>query len=284
MTDSSNISRPLTLYNGSGDLIQGDLRFRAHSSGAPLVIVCHSFMAFKDWGFFPHIGSRLASTGYVTFVFNFSHNGAVPGASKIVDVEAFAKNTFSKELEDLDAVVEWFSREDNVFDGVWDPGAIFLLGHSRGGGIAILHASRDRRICGLVSLAAIATFDRWTEHQKRIWKETGSYPLARHSAVSPLRLGRRLLDDLENKGEILDIGLAASRIRCPWLILHGEVDGTVPVREAQLLFERANPEKTTLNVIPHAGHLFNAATAGEDRYVMLDAVIDAAHAWMQHHC
>lgn len=283
MSHLNLVKTSLVLRNASGDPIHGDLRCVRGMEGGPLIVICHSFMAFKDWGFFPHLAGRLSLLGYPTFAFNFSHGGAGSG-KKISDFVAFEKNTFSKELEDLRAVTEAFRGAIPGIRTIWDPSRIVLLGHSRGGGMAILHAGRDGQVFALVSLAAIATLDRWTEHQKAIWRKDGVYLLSRNTKASPLRLGVGLLDDLENNREILDIPHASSRVHCPWLIVHGEVDLTVPVREARELFDRSNREKTTLKLIPRAGHLFNASTRSEDGYAMLDSTIDAVHDWLHSHC
>jgi pimeloyl-ACP methyl ester carboxylesterase len=235
-------------------------------------------MAFKDWGFFPYVAALLATNGYPTISFNFSGNGVAGDGNRITDFSGFAANTFGRELADLDTLLT------AVADGRIGPktgiSSLVLLGHSRGAGIALLTASRDARVGGLITWAAIASFDRWTRHQKEKWREQGYLALARDSTVSPLRLGLNLLDELELHAEEYSLISAAARLRVPWLLLHGKADVTVSPREAEALYGAAHKEQTEFALIDHAGHLFNAASREEDNYNMLHTITDRTIHWL----
>jgi dipeptidyl aminopeptidase/acylaminoacyl peptidase len=237
-------------------------------------------MAFKDWGFFPYVAEQIAKAGFVSCVFNFSLNGVAGNGNRITEFERFSQNTFSQELRDLETVVSALE-EAQAARGNADSSRIGLLGHSRGGGIAIVHASSDRRIKGLVSWSAISSFDRWTRHQKDVWRANGFLPLAKNSTVSPLRLGLGLLEDIEHNRKRLDIVSAASNIVCPWMILHGHEDVTVPVREAEQLFEAANPQVAEKEILEHVGHLYNAASQNEDNYFTLKKILALTTDWFR---
>src|SRR5574337_65639 len=125
----------------------------------PVIIFLHGFKGFKDWGHFPLVCENLARSGFAVIRFNFSWNGTTPGHPlDFVDLDAFAKNTFSKELFDVEAVID---------DLVWragkevncDPKRIGLLGHSRGGGIALLAGFRDERIKAVATWAGVSDFE-----------------------------------------------------------------------------------------------------------------------------
>ena len=75
----------------------------------PVIIVCHGFKAFKDWGPFPAIGRYFAESGFVSIVFNFSHNGIGKNFRKFSEREKFSVNTFSLELEDVATVLDAIS-------------------------------------------------------------------------------------------------------------------------------------------------------------------------------
>lgn len=273
---------PFTLKSSSDDLIYGDIRFLDDDKRKPVIIICHSFMAFKDWGFFPHIGVVLAEAGFMTIIFNFSHNGISGNYKKIWDYEKFSSNTFSKELEDLQTIVHAV-KEEKLAGGIGDVDKIALLGHSRGGGDAIVYAASDRNIRGLVTLSAVATFDRWTDHQKKQWELNGFLPLAKDQSVSPLRLGKNLLDDLNAHHAELDILQAASRVAIPWLIVHGKADITVPSIEAEKLYSASNKSSTELLMFDHVGHLYNAASPQDDHYVTLNHVLHVTSGWLKNH-
>lgn len=270
------------LVNKFGDPLNGEIRYSPSRGKRPVIIVCHSFMAFKDWGFFPHIGEQLVGAGFAVVTFNFSLNGVENNNNRITSFGQFQSNTFSRELHDLGTIVDAVSRNTIGIDAI-DSKKIGLLGHSRGGGIAIVFAAADERIGALATFSAISTFDRWTPHQKTLWRERGFLPLARNSTVSPLRLGLDLLHDVEEHADELSITNAAGRMNMPWLIIHGREDLTVRCHEAEVLHAAANPALTKLMILDHVSHLYNAASEAEDNYATLDSVLLRTSNWFQDH-
>jgi pimeloyl-ACP methyl ester carboxylesterase len=269
-----------TLRTDAGEVIACDVRFDLSAGRRPVVVICHSFMAFKDWGFFPHVATVLAEAGFTTVSFNFSRNGVRPGGDRIDDFDAFASNSFTREIADLGVVVR--AVRDGRLDGDHcDPGTVVLLGHSRGGGIATSYAADDPGLAALVSWSSIASFDRWTPHQKEGWRKRGYLPLSAAAGVSPLRIGMELLEDIDSRLAGIDPVLRAPYITLPWLILHGKADVTVPEKEAAAL-ARASPSKqTTLLLLDSVGHLYNARTPEEDHYVTLNHVISLTAEWLR---
>lgn len=247
----------------------------------PAIIICHSFMAFKDWGFFPHVGRSLAQAGFAAISFNFSLNGVVGHGNRITDFQKFERNTFAHEFHDLKTIIDALLRRE-IGDGVIDVSKIGLLGHSRGGGISIVYASSDVRVKALVTWSAIATFHRWTTHQKERWKGLGYLPLSKETTVSPLRLGIGLLEDLEEHRHEYDIPTAAGSLQIPWLLIHGKEDVTVQVREAEQLYEVSNKKLTERALLDHVGHLYHAATKKEDHYRTLDRMLERTSEWLHH--
>ena len=141
-----------------GDVISADVRSSAAARPRSAVIVAHGFKGFKDWGFFPLLCNRLALDGHLVVSFNTSLNGVGPGHSDLTDLESFGRNTISRELEDLHWMV------DLTLDGAWNagrrPDSLALLGHSRGGGNAVILASERAEVSSLVTWAAVSTFHR----------------------------------------------------------------------------------------------------------------------------
>ena len=265
--------------HASGKLMHGEIRFRPPADRKPVILICHSFMAFKEWGFFPYVGETFARNGFVSVTFNFTHNGVIGSGNRITDFDSFSENTISREIEDVGLVLDALCSGARDFPSL-DANRIILFGHSRGGGIAIMRTSSDPRIKGLVTWSAIASFDRWTDHQKKRWRRDGFLPLARDSAASPLRLGLSLLNDLESAGERLSISRAASRISVPWLIVHGRADVMVPPKEAEALFSASGRDSTTMRLFDGVGHLYNAASREEDHYATLNHLLEFTTHWL----
>ena len=134
------------------------------------VVVAHGFKGFKDWAFFPYLAERLAAAGHAAITFNFSGSGVVGGSDDHMDLEAFARNTLSAELEELGLIVD-LARQGDLLPR--PPRAVGVLGHSRGGGTAILHAGGRGGVDALVTWSAVASFDRWSEETKQEWRERG---------------------------------------------------------------------------------------------------------------
>lgn len=122
-----------------------DVRAGNRRVSGPAVVLCHGFKGFKDWGFIPPLAERLARAGYVVVAWNASGSG-VDDTGEFVWPDRFGRNTFSAELADLESVLR--AVEGGILD-VAPPTSVGLVGHSRGGGLAILAAARDERIAAL---------------------------------------------------------------------------------------------------------------------------------------
>ena len=232
-----------------------DVRSAGRTTPRPAVIVVHGFKGFKDWGMFPPFAERLARAGVTAVSFNMSGSG-VDAAGESTLPDRFARATYSAELHDLGAVATALL---GGHLGVVPPSSLGLVGHSRGGGIAILHAAREGQVRALATWAAIGTVERWDLATTRAWRTSGALDVvnARTGQVIPLRTD--VLDDIDKNAAGLDIRAAAKRIEAPWLIIHGSADESVPVGEGERLAEASGRESTRLLVVPAAGHTFGAA-------------------------
>ncbi|MGH7658621.1 MAG: alpha/beta hydrolase, partial [Gemmatimonadales bacterium] len=229
---------------------------------------------FKDWGMFPPLASRAARAGFTSVSFNMSGSG-VDDSGDFTLGDRFVRNTYSAERADLAAVVDALLAGRL---GVPPPTCIGLIGHSRGGGIAILHTADDRRIAALVTWAAIGSVDRWSKPEKDAWRKLGYLNIqnARTGQIFPLETAT--LDDIAAHGDgSLHIPAAASRIEVPWLIVHGKEDESVPAAEAELLKESSGRKSTELMLVEGTGHTFGAVHpwkgAGEQIVRVFNATI-----------
>ena len=136
MVETLLVREPFTLTNLSHEPLHGELRFQNDAvRKKPVLIICHSFMAFKDWGFFPHVGEQIAEKGFGAVTFNFSQNGVEDDENRITRFDRFEANTITREIEDLGAVIDAVA-DGRIGRGILDAGKLVLLGHSRGGGVA----------------------------------------------------------------------------------------------------------------------------------------------------
>jgi dienelactone hydrolase len=217
----------------------------------PAVVICHGFKGFKDWGFFPKLAERLALAGFTAASFNFSGSGVGEG-EEFDELERWNRQRPTADLADIATVVDYLAAQGARRVG--------LVGHSRGGGLAVLHAARDSRIKALVTWAAVERFMRWSPEEVRTWRQTGRLDVVNARTGQVLPVGLDALEDWEAHQSELDVLAAASRIAIPWLIVHGAEDESVPVEEGEHLRQAAagGSGRVELLAVPGAGHTFGA--------------------------
>ena len=256
-----------------------DLRSGARTSARPAVLVVHGFKGFKDWGMFPPLAERLAQAGFTAVSVNLSGSG-VDDAGEFSLPDRFAHNTFSAELDDTGRVIDALTRGEL---GVPSPSRLGIVGHSRGGGIAVLQTARDPRIRALVTWSAISRVERWPPDVLSSWREAGHTEIRNARTGQVLPLYTDVLDDMEQNAEALDIELAAGRVAVPWLIIHGTEDESVGYREAESLKAASSRKKTRLLPVERGGHTFGATHPWRSSTPQLDTVFDATTEWLATH-
>ena len=248
---------PFRIENKHGDPVQGDVRFVEADEPLPVVVMCHGFKGFKDWGPFPRWGQRLAEEGFASVLFNFSHNGVSPDRpTEFTELDAFADNTHTLELDDLEAVVDAVA-DGGLVGAPIDASRLGLMGHSRGGGTAILHAAGNRRVKALVTWSAVSGFlDRFSPEQIEEWEAHGYTEILNTRTGQQMRLNRVLYDDAKANQERLNIRRAAAQVVVPWLLVHAPRDEAVSFAEAkELAAEQPDAELFRAG----GGHTFGGA-------------------------
>jgi dienelactone hydrolase len=238
------------------------------------VIICHGFKGFSRWGFFPHFAESIAGEGLRAVRFDFSGSGVGADGETFSEPLAFEANTFTRELEDLAAI------ESDARRRGWLAAPYGLLGHSRGGGTAILHAAGNRSVGALVTLAAISRVRRWSDAEERDWRARGFREILNTRTGQILHVGTALLDDvIAGESGPLDILAAAARLKAPWLIIHGDADSSVPVDDAHALADAA-PDARLL-IIDGASHTFDIAHPMRESSPALDLAVSETVEWMR---
>jgi len=265
----------LKIKNKTGDDLTTDFRFpESGKEKLPLVILCHGFKGFKDWGCFPYMMDRIAEEGNFAVSFNFSYNGTGENdfdQSDFTRLNLFAENTFSRELDDLGSIIDYLFENKDKYN--YDTANVTLTGHSRGGGIAILKTAEDKRISKLVVLSSVCNFDRYSDTLKKKWKEVGYFEVINSRTNQMMRLNYTLIEDLIKNKERLDIQKAISEITVPVMIIHGAQDITVDYSNAEDLYSRSDKEKTKLFLIENTGHTFGAVQPFEGTTKALEEVL-----------
>ena len=248
-----------------------------------IVVFCHGFKGHRRWGFIPLLAARHAASGFGALAIDFSHNGRVPEDGKPIVADApviapslFRANTIARELDDLQAVLRWIrdpergkktlGLDQNVSIGLW--------GHSRGGVVSILTALEDDAVQALVTWSASAHPDHFTERQKMQWREKGELAFKDVSGGTPLSMDVSLLDDIEQHREDYAAADRAHDLGIPHLIVHGEHDPTVPVKDSYKYYDTPTirADKKLLRLL--TGHTYGY----DDGFIASDALENATKA------
>lgn len=227
-----------------------DITYSEQIQNKPVILFVHGFKSFKDWGIFPLIANDFALNGFVFIRFNLSHNGTtIQNPLDITDLDAFGKNNFSIELDDIQAVVEHVCKNIN-------PKEIYILGHSRGGGLALLHAAENDLISKVATWAAIHNFsERWEKNVVKDWKNKGVMYVLNSRTLQQLPLYYQIVEDYYKNEHRLSIPKNVRKIKVPILVCHGSNDETLPVKMAhEIASWNTNAE---LFVIEGTGHTFD---------------------------
>lgn len=219
-----------------------------------LVLFVHGFKGFKDWGPWELMSEYFVQAGYAFAKFNFSHNGIADNQYEITDLEAFSENNLSTEIQEVGLVLD--ELKNQFFNEIYG-NRIYLIGHSKGGGLAILNAVYDQRIEKVASWAGVCSFNRFAEHENpKKWEEDGQIflPNKRTGEMFPVKF--QYYEDYQANKDKLDILSQAVKYDKPLLLVHGTHDETVLLKEAKRINEII--PQSILVEIENANHVFGA--------------------------
>ncbi|NBB79698.1 MAG: alpha/beta fold hydrolase [Verrucomicrobia bacterium] len=195
-----------TIRNTFNECLDYNFASGAESVEKPgwIVLLGHGVTGDKDRPVIVDTATALNAAGFDTLRFSFAGNGGSEGD--------FADATISKEAGDLNAVIEAVSP---MYSN------IAYIGHSMGGAVGVLQASKDPRIKALISLAGMVDTKAFAEtefgdvipDQGLMWDEPDC------------PLSSQFVEDLCRK--IGSVAPQAEQVRVPWLLIHGTADDVV---------------------------------------------------------
>ncbi len=246
---------------------------------APVVVFCHGFKGFKDWGPWPWFASQLASHGFVVNRFNFSLNGVGPALDRHDEPEKFSRNTYGAEMDDLASVLNHVEAWSAPREALGP--ARGVIGHSRGGLVALLAGGDLPSIDAIATLGSPGKSRRHTDEQVRHWREHGSIDIPNVRTGQVLQLDVSVIDDYFAQEARYDVARQVRRRDIPTLIIHGDADESVPVEEATWIDEAIVHLDKERVILPGAGHTFGAGHPFEKPTASLEDVLRRTSDWMQ---
>ena len=219
------------------------------------------------------MAGALADAGYLAVRYDKRGYGQSGGRAESATLADFG--------EDARAVVRYLEKRSDV-----DPRRILVIGHSEGAWVALLAASREKKIAGVVSIAGPATTgaELVLEQQRHALDQMKISDAERQAKVElqkkiqqavitgkgweeiPPELRRQADSAWFQSLLTFDPARVVKDVRQPILIVHGELDRQVPVSHAAKLAELAKSGKSrSVEAVTVRGvnHLLVPATSGE---------------------
>lgn len=258
-----------------------DITYPTTDRPLPLILFLHGFRGFKDWGTWSLIAKQFAAAGYAFAKMNFSHNGVTPDHPQdFVDLEAFGQNNFSKEMEDVQAVLKALCASDLPIQKE----NIAIIGHSRGGAIALLTAAEEERIGRVSTWASVARLDyAWANQPEKIemWQREGVIHSLNTRTNQQMPLNVQLYHDYEAHRSRFHLPAILPKLRKPLLVVHGNADTAVPLVDAIELASLA--PRSTLRITEGADHVFGGKHPFEEEVLPKHSaeLVEEVLVWLQ---
>ncbi len=255
-----------------------DLVYSENNKPKPIVIFCHGYKGFKDWGAWDLMAEEFAEKGNFFLKFNFSHNGTTPeNPTEFLDIEAFGDNNYIKELDDLQSVIDWLFLPNNKYQNDLNTSDITVIGHSRGGGISIIKAAEEKRITRLVTFSSVSDFaSRFPSGDVlKKWEKKGVNYIVNTRTKQQLPHHFQFYTNFKENKDRLTISRAAKALKIPHLVVHGSKDTSVPLSDSGNLFDWS-PDSELL-LVEGADHVYAVSHPWESNEIPSDFryVLDA---------
>jgi uncharacterized protein len=281
LTTLSRLNDERVFISSSGFNLAATISKPASTPGrlAAVVLVAGSGLTDRDETvadipIFGQLAGSLADAGYLVARYDKRGVGQSGGRVEAATITDFA--------DDVIAVVQFLRKRNDV-----DANRIAVFGHSEGGWVALLAASREKRIAALVLAGAVATkgVDLILEQQQHILEQSSLPPAERDKAVAlqknilnavvtgrgweqvPSGLRRQVDTPWYHSVLVFDPVPLFAKVQQPILVVAGELDRQVPIHHAQQLAQlaRARPKGKGADsvILPTLNHLFVPATTGE---------------------
>ena len=241
----------------------GPLNWTKHPSRRPAkgcALMVHGYKGFRQWGLWRGVAERWAEEGWDVYRMDFSHNGHVaPFSEDCLDEAAWRENRYHFEADEVTFALQKLAKEH---------GKLVVMGHSRGGGMAVLGARQFQKAGG--SLSGVACWAPVSDVFARFpWGPAlKDWEASDRLEVLNGRTGQTLVHpyafylDAKARETELNIESAAAALTCPVLVVHGTDDAAVGRHEGEAIATWAT--QGTLATVEGANHVFGMAHPWSD--------------------
>lgn len=234
------MQQKVTIPNKRGEKLVGVL----HDTGSRnIVVLCHGFRSSKEYIMMVNLANALEKEGISAFRFDFSGNGESEGV--------FQYGNYDSETEDMRAVVEYFNGLNRS--------TVVVVGHSKGGDVVLLYASKYHDIRAVVNLSG--RYDLKRGIQERIGegfleklKKNGYIDVKTKTGEVDYRVTEESM--MERLNTNMHEACLSIDKTCRVLTVHGSDDEVIPVEDAQE-FAKIIPNHQ-LHIIDGANHGYSS--------------------------
>ncbi|XP_010460760.1 PREDICTED: uncharacterized protein LOC104741573 [Camelina sativa] len=236
--DSSQGSSAATIVipNNNNEKLIGLL----HDTGSTeIVVLCHGYRSNKNDPVMISVATAIEKEGISAFRFDFSGNGESEGS--------FYFGNYNYEADDLRSVIRYFTNMNRVVP--------IILGHSKGGDVVLVYASKYHDICNVINLSGRYDLkkgigERLGEDFLERVKQQGFIDVKEGNSgyrVTKESLIERLNTDMH------EAGLKIHK-ECRVLTVHGSADEVIPLEDAKE-FAKIIPNHK-LEIVEGADHCY----------------------------
>jgi len=250
-----------------------DFIFNEKKQNQPIVVFCHGYKGFKDWGAWQLMLTKIAQQGYFVVAFNFSHNGGtIQEPIDFPDLKAFGNDNFSKQQDDLQSVIDEITNPKFKFSDFINTKKLTLIGHSRGGGASIIKTANESKVTKLITLASISTYDTSfpTGEALQHWKKTGTWFIKNGRTGQKMPHYIQFYEDYLTHKEALNIEKSTKKITVPHLLVHGTSDTSVTLESAEAI---ASWNPKAQKFIFNTDHVFRCKHPWTEKQMPKDLII-----------
>jgi putative redox protein len=233
-----------------GETLAGTLHLPDKSSDHGIVLG-HCFTCTRHTSILRRIAKDLSNAGFIVLRFDFSGNGQSQGE--------FTESTYSKQVTEMETAVDVIASHGATRIG--------MAGHSMGGSISFLTAAQNDNVKAVCTIGSRITGLKVTGFLSRTQREI----LEKTGEVTFTSRGRflKITDEFFTDADRFDLPQLLQSFDKPLLMVHGDQDEIIPVREAHKAREMSNGV-ARLEVIAGADHMFSRE---EDRQAVSQLVV-----------
>ncbi|NHN28908.1 alpha/beta hydrolase [Paenibacillus sp. S3N08] len=261
------------LDTGEQLFIRGEVRVIPEgNSPKPVLIICHGFKSFKDWGFNPYIAGQFAKHGFYVITFNFSCNGV--NRSDFDELDRFAVNTFSREQQDVGLVIQALTDVALPLTPYADAASLHLLGHSKGGATSLIFAADHPEVKSVVTWNGIGYTDLFDDTFKQVLAENGVAYVANTRTKQEMPIKAVFYEDLKLNEDRFNIVQRLATLTTPVLHVQGDQDGKRLMKSLDAM--RAVAPHNPVAMIEGGTHTFGAVHPFQGTTPQLEQAIQAS--------